>query len=80
MADLDGNVRQRFRAPDGHLLLWSVVDGFLATHALLAKETDSDRWKIIDAFETQEAAAEKLEHHAIRSPTIECVIIECEPY
>jgi hypothetical protein len=72
--------RCRFRAPDGHLILCSVDDDTAVTHAMLAKDDKTDRWSIIGTFGTIEAAAQKLEHHALTAPAMECLIIEREPY
>jgi hypothetical protein len=81
MSETDSLVRSRFRAPNGQLILHGPVEGEQATHALLSKDGKGDGWTIIGAYRTREAAEHKLgERQTITYPTVDCLIIECEPY
>lgn len=80
MSDPRPAVRSRFRAPNGQLLLYGPIEGEQATHAVLSKEGEGDRWSVIGIYRTREAAEQKLEHQTLLVPPVDCLIVECEPY
>jgi hypothetical protein len=80
MAEARRPLRYHFRTPDRQLLLYSASEDAVVSHALLAKDEESERWSIIGVFDTSAAAAKELAHRTIKAPMTECLIIECEPY
>ena len=80
MPDIQPLLCTHFRVPDGRLLRHSLRDGGSPSYAVVTKDGESGRWIISTVYETRETAARELKRKAISEPTIEYLIIECEPY
>ena len=80
MSETQPLVRARFRAPNGQLILHGPIEGEQATHALLSKDGEDDRWTVIGVYRTRKAAEHQLERQTISHPAVDCLVIECEPY